>query len=161
MEKIEYLPNSQKSWEINNQQLHTSIIVTNLWENIWKIYYLYEYVEENKLLSIHLPGFLSNDSRINQLLSIVHNLYKAVDTYLTLETRAVFLNMSKTFDKVWHQRLIFRLKSVGVSDSLLSLTESFLRNRFQRVRQQMVRHLNGYLSKLVYHKVLSLVHFFS
>ena len=41
--------------------------------------------------------------------------------------------MSKAFDKAWHQGLIFKLKSIGVSDSLLSLIESFLRNRFQRV----------------------------
>ena len=41
--------------------------------------------------------------------------------------------LSKAFDKVWHQGLIFKLKSIGVSDSLLSLMESFLSNRFQRV----------------------------
>ena len=91
---------------------------------------LYEYVEENKLLSVHQSGFRSNDSCVNQLLSIVHNLYKAFDAY---PTRGVFLDMSKAFDKVWHQGLIFKLKSIGVSDSLLSLTESFLSNRFQRV----------------------------
>ena len=94
---------------------------------------LYEYVEENKLLSVHQSGFRSNDSCVNQLLSIVHNLYKVFDAYPTLETRGVFLDMSKAFDKVWHQGLIFKLKSIGVSDSLLSLIESFLSNRFQRV----------------------------
>ena len=66
-------------------------------------------------------------------MSIVHNLYKAFDTYPTPETRCVFLGMHKDFDKVWHQGLIFKLKSTGVSDSLLSLIESFLQNIFQRV----------------------------
>ena len=42
--------------------------------------------------------------------------------------------MSKAFDKVWYQGLIFKIKSTGVSDSLLSLTESFLCNRFLRVQ---------------------------
>ena len=42
--------------------------------------------------------------------------------------------MSKAFDKVWHKRLIFKVESVVVSDSLLCLIESFLlSNRFQRV----------------------------
>ena len=41
--------------------------------------------------------------------------------------------MPKAFDKVWQQRLIYKLKSVGVSDSLLKLIQSFLTNRFQRV----------------------------
>ena len=40
---------------------------------------LYDYVEENKLLSMHQSGFWSKDSCINQLLSIVHNLYKGFD----------------------------------------------------------------------------------
>ena len=47
----------------------------------------------------------------------------------------------QTFDKVLHQGLTFKLKSVGVSDSLLNCIESFLSNRFQRVL------LNGQTSK--------------
>ena len=89
---------------------------------------LYEYVEENKVLSVHQSGFWSNDSCGNQLLSIVYNLHKAFDAYATLETCYVFLDISKAFDKVWHQGLVFKLMSVGVSDSLLSLIESFLNN---------------------------------
>ena len=34
--------------------------------------------------------------------------------------------MSKAFDKVWHEGLIYKLKSMGVSDSLLKLFQSFL-----------------------------------
>ena len=45
----------------------------------------------------------------------------------------VFFWMSKTFDKVWHEGLIYELKSMGVSDSLLKLIQSFLSDRFQRV----------------------------
>ena len=44
-----------------------------------------------------------------------------------------FLDMSKVFDKVWHEGLIFKLKSVGISDALLDLIGSFLENRFQGV----------------------------
>ena len=76
---------------------------------------------------------LSDDSCLNQLLSIALNLYKAFDAYPTLKTRGVFLDISKVFDKVWHQALIFKLKSTGVSDFLVSLIESFLSNRFQRI----------------------------
>ena len=41
--------------------------------------------------------------------------------------------MSKAFDKVWHEGLIFKLKSRGISPASLDLTGSFLENRFQRV----------------------------
>ena len=94
---------------------------------------LFEYLEEHNLLSAHQSGFRANDSCVNQLLSIVHDIYTAFDAYPTLESRGVFLNMSKAFDKLWHEGLIFTLKSMGISDTLLELIKSFLKNRFQRV----------------------------
>ena len=95
--------------------------------------FLYQFLEKHNLLSVHQSGFCCNDSCINQLLFIVHTLYKAFDAYPTLDTRCVFLDMSKAFDKVWHEGLICNLKSMGVSDLLPKLIQSFLRNRFQRV----------------------------
>ena len=42
--------------------------------------------------------------------------------------------MPKAFDKVWHEGLIFKLKSMGICDALfLYLIGIFLENRFQRV----------------------------
>ena len=47
--------------------------------------------------------------------------------------RAVFLDISKAFDKVWHDGLIFKLKQNGVSGSLLLFFQNYLYNRKQRV----------------------------
>ena len=47
---------------------------------------LFEYLEKYKLLSAHQSGFQANDSRVYQLLSIVHNIYTAFDKYPTLES---------------------------------------------------------------------------
>ena len=47
--------------------------------------------------------------------------------------RAVFLDISKAFDKVWHEGLIFKLKQNGISGKLLKFFESYLYNRKQRV----------------------------
>ena len=80
---------------------------------------LYKYLED-KLLSVHQYGLWSSDSSVNQLLPIVLNLYKAFNTYPSLETYCVFLDISKDFEKVWHEGLVFKLKSVGVSDSLVT-----------------------------------------
>ena len=85
--------------------------------------------------------FRPNDSCVNQLLSIAHNLYKGFDAYQTLETRGMCLDMSKALDKVWNHGLIFKLRSVGVPNSLLNLIETFLSYRFQRIL------LNGQISK--------------
>ena len=49
--------------------------------------------------------------------------------------------MSKAFDKVWHEGLIFKLKQNGIDGQLLTLLNSYLNNRKQRVV------LNGHSSE--------------
>ena len=41
--------------------------------------------------------------------------------------------MGKAFDSVWHEGLIYKLKTIGVFINLLILFQSFLNNRYQRV----------------------------
>ena len=94
---------------------------------------MYQFFEKRNLLSIHQSGFRCNGSYINHLLFIVHTLYKTFDAYPNLDTRGVFLDMSNACEKVWHERLIYKLKLMGASDSLLKLIQSFLTNRFLRV----------------------------
>ena len=45
----------------------------------------------------------------------------------------MFLDISKAFDRVWHNGLLFKLKQNGVNGHLLQLIKSFLSGRFQRV----------------------------
>ena len=47
--------------------------------------------------------------------------------------RANFLDISKAFDKVWHEGLLFKLEHIGISGNLLNLLKRFLSNRFQQV----------------------------
>ena len=68
---------------------------------------------------------------INQLLCITHDIYQSLDD--GLETRAVFLDISKAFDKVWHEGLLFKLKQNGISGNLLNVITDFLYQRKQRV----------------------------
>ena len=55
---------------------------------------------ENDLISQHQSGFKPGDSCINQLLSITHEIYQSFDE--DFDVRRVFLDISKAFDKVWH-----------------------------------------------------------
>ena len=50
-----------------------------------------------------------------------------------LEVRGVFLDISKAFDKVWHEGLIYKLKQNGVNGNLLETLTNFLNDRKQRV----------------------------
>ena len=47
--------------------------------------------------------------------------------------RGVFLDISKAFDKVWHDGLVFKLKSYGVEGELLSLLKNYIQSHEQRV----------------------------
>ena len=94
---------------------------------------LYSFVESNNLLCTNQSGFRSADSCVNQLLSITHLCYQSFDYNPSLEARAIFLDISKAFDKVWHEGLVFKLECIGVEGQLLKLLESFLNNRYQRV----------------------------
>ena len=48
-------------------------------------------------------------------------------------TRAVTLDISKAFDRVWHAGLLHKLKSYGISGQIFGLISSFLSNRQLRV----------------------------
>ena len=48
-------------------------------------------------------------------------------------TRAIALDVSKTFDRVWHAGLLHKLKSYGISGQIFGLISSFFSNRRLRV----------------------------
>ena len=92
---------------------------------------MFNFFIENKLISSNQSGFKPGDSCINQLLSITHEIYKSFD--VGLEVRSVFLDISKAFDKVWHDGIIYKLTQNGISGNLLNLLEDFSNERKQRV----------------------------
>ena len=94
---------------------------------------IYEFLCENQFLTPNQSGFRPGDSTINQLLSITHKIYSAFEEFPSRETRAVFLDISKAFDKVWHDGLLFKLKSYGISGCLFTVIKDFLNNHHQRV----------------------------
>ena len=95
--------------------------------------HLYNYLISNKLITKNQSGFTPGDSGTNQLISLVHDIHKAFDDNSCLEVRAVFLDMSKAFDKVWHEGLIHKLKQNGIDGKILALLTNYLSNRRQRV----------------------------
>ena len=92
---------------------------------------VYSYLDQNRLISTKQSGFRPGDSCIYQLISITSDIYKSFEKHN--ETRALFLDISKAFDKVWHDGLIHKLKSNGISGNLLAFFQNYLYNRHQRV----------------------------
>ena len=94
---------------------------------------LFEYIDENELLIPNQSGFRPLDCCVNQLPSVNHEIFSNCDCDPPKDIRAVFLDISKAFDKIWLHGLIFKIKSFGISGDLLELIENFRSNRFQRV----------------------------
>ena len=94
---------------------------------------IYDFLLKEELLNPNQSGFRPSDSCINQLLAITHEIFEAFDCNPPLEVRSVFLDMSKAFDKVWHEGLLYKLKSMGISGEFYDLLENYLSGRLQRV----------------------------
>ena len=94
---------------------------------------LYNFLLQKELLNPNQSGFGPSDSCVNQLIAITLEIFKAFDCNPSLEVRSVFLDISKAFDKVWHEGLLYQLKSMGISGELYNLLENYLSDRFQRV----------------------------
>ena len=61
----------------------------------------------NNLLALNQFGFKSGGSLINQLPSITNEIYSSFDD--GFEVRSVLLDISKAFDKAWHEGIILKL----------------------------------------------------
>ena len=76
-------------------------------------------------------GFIPGDSTVNHLLSTNHELCTSFDKGIT--TQVVYLNISKAFDRVWHQGLLLKLKAVGIRGKPFEIFKDYLSNRYQPV----------------------------
>ena len=79
---------------------------------------LFNYFQSNKLFMPYQSGFLPGDSSIAQILSTKPEIQ--ITTLQLMCERGVFLDISKAFEKVCHDSLIFKLKSYSVEGELLS-----------------------------------------
>ena len=101
---------------------------------------MFDFPNQNDLISPAQSGFKSGSSCINQLLSVTSETYHSMDE--VYETRGVFLDILKSFDKVLLEGLVFKLKKNGVSGNLLSILEDFLATK-NKALFLMTRHLIG------------------
>ena len=86
---------------------------------------IYNHLCDHKLLVDNQSAFRPGDSTINQLLLITHKIYSGFEEIPCMETRVIFLDLSKAFDRVWHKGLIHKLQCNGISGNLLMLLQDF------------------------------------
>ena len=76
-------------------------------------------------------GFCRKRSCTTQLLSVYHDVGKALDS--GNEADMIYLDFSKAFDSVSHRKLVLKLEQHGISGSLLCWIVDYLNNRRQCV----------------------------
>ena len=84
-------------------------------------------------------GFRSKRSCLTNLLTNLEEITSQLDRGHSVDQ--IYLDFQKAFDKVPHQRLLYKLHKAGISGLTLNWIESFLSNRKQRV------NINGTYSK--------------
>ena len=98
--------------------------VGSVMENISKKLSLY-------IKSINSIGLRPGDSTINQLAFLSNEFSLALDNWKDI--RVVFFDISKAFDRVWHEGLLFKIRQLGIGGDLLIWIKSYLYDRKQRV----------------------------
>lgn len=92
---------------------------------------LYFMLEDNGLLSNHQFGFRHKQSTTTLLLSAVNDWAATLNCHQSVH--CLFLDLSKAFDSVPHERLLLKLQLFGVGGSLLLWFRNYLTTRRQRV----------------------------
>ena len=68
---------------------------------------------DNSILTSLQSGFIPGDSTVNQLTYLYNAFSQALD--IGKEVRVVFCDISKAFDRVWHEGILKKLKAAGIS----------------------------------------------
>ncbi len=83
------------------------------------------------LLNNDQHGFRRHRSCITQLLQYVHNLATTLDSGGQIDN--IYLDMAKAFDRVPHQKLLYKLEYIGIRDPLLHWFKDYVTDRRHRV----------------------------
>ena len=84
--------------------------------------------------SKHLTGFLKNHSTQNALLVMIEKWKTILNK--KLKVGALFMDLSKAFDTLYHSLLLTKLSAYGFDNNSLSFVRSCLTNRIQRCKNK-------------------------
>ncbi|GFT55590.1 probable RNA-directed DNA polymerase from transposon X-element [Trichonephila clavipes] len=88
---------------------------------------LNDYLERNNILTPEQHGFRPRLSTSHQLLRVVEYIKDAIDR--NQYTAAVFLDIQKAFDRVWHTGLLYKLIKYKIPPPLILLLKSYINDR--------------------------------
>ena len=92
---------------------------------------IFEHLENQGILTNDQHGFRQKRSCVTQLLEVMEIWLNIFDQGLAWDT--IYMDFAKAFDRVPHNRLLAKIRSLGIRGKLLNWISDFLTNRKQRV----------------------------
>ena len=90
---------------------------------------LISYLEENKLLSPNQHAYRKNHSTVTCLVEAINYIYKLIDNKKYAAVAS--LDLSKAFDSISHKLILKKLRNLGLKESAVQWTSSYLKERKQ------------------------------
>ena len=97
-----FLKNKNIIFKIKRSKVTDCAALSSIGKVMEKIIHkhMFNYFNDHSIITCLQSGFVPGDSTVNQLVDIYNTFCKALDN--GLEVRAVFCDISKAFDRVWH-----------------------------------------------------------
>ena len=143
--KTAYVQPVPKKGESSSPSNYRPIALTSILSKVMETLInrqLMKYLEERKLLNDRQYGFRSKRSTGDLMAYLTEKWNQSLHFFG--ESKIIALDISKAFDRVWHQALISKMRAFGIDDCLLRWISNFLSNRSIQVV------LDGYKSDTHY-----------
>ena len=93
--------------------------------------HMFKYFRDNDLIYTYQSGFLPGCRTTHHLVHLYHSMSEAFDK--GLKVQMVFGDISKAFEKVLHTGILFKQKTMGITEELLKWISNYLSDIQQRV----------------------------
>jgi len=93
---------------------------------------LTKHLDATEAITHHQFGFKPMHSTTQQLLCLTEHINNGFEK--KLHTGAAFLDIAQAFDRVWHDGLLFKLKTLNTHPTIFNIIKSFLSDRCFAVR---------------------------
>ena len=93
---------------------------------------LVHFCGKNNIIPINQVGFQKGKSAIDHLVKLTTQIKYQFSRRKNV--LATFFDISKAYDQVWHAKLLYKLKNIGLSGHSYNYIKSFLRERSMQVR---------------------------
>ena len=127
---IPLLKKGLRNKSVNYRPVSLTSVTCKLLETIIRDHMM-EFIIKHTLINPSQIGFLKARSCLTNFYGFFEEIAKWVDEGSPVDV--IYLDFQKAFDKVPHQRLILKLKSHGMRNSIINWIEQWLTDRKQRV----------------------------